>query len=153
MKNALSSLFLFFIFFWNCSKKGELSSVPQIEFISWSRDSTNSQDHIVFSFTDKEGDIGQMANRSCQGNIVFERFRKTAIGYEPFPFYFPLCFRVDYISSEQEKATQGEIDVAIEHLYYYNDEESMDAFKLSIHLIDMAGHQSNTIETPDIEMP
>ena len=142
MKNTKGIICLILAnFIWTgCIKRAELNTTPHIEFISWSRDLENSKDHILFSFTDKEGDI-------CK--VILEYYIKTDTGYELLPLT-NFFYEIRDISTEQDKATQGEIDIILEHLYYPPDVSKL---KFRIYLADLKGNQSNPIETPDIQTP
>ena len=155
MKKILFYLILLMVsvLFEDCSRKSDLDSAPYIEFISFRRDTEHSRDYIVFSFTDKEGDLGNfVTSRTCNGNIFFTLLEKLTDGtYQKMPDHEP-CFLVTGISTEQERATQGFIEVAYEHLAY-PPATLVPILKFQIQIEDMAGNKSNIIETPDIDVP
>ena len=142
MKNLTRIIcFILANFLWTaCIKREKLNTIPRIEFISFTRDLENNKDYILFSFTDKEGDIG---------NVLLKYYVKTDTGYEllAIPDFF---YEIRNISTEQDKATQGEISIILEPLFY---PPNVAVVKFTIYLDDLAGHRSNPIETPDIQVP
>ena len=155
MKTKISILFILIIGLLEtaCIKRAKLSSVPHIEFISYTRDLENSADHLVFSFTDKDGDIGKLGARTCEGqNIIFQTYEKIGNIYQLLPpTDISMCYAIDYLSTEQEKATQGEIDVSIEHFGFPQGQGPI--VKFTVYIVDLAKNKSNVIETPDIQVP
>lgn len=164
-KNKFLILFIsinFILLHYSCVKEEDISEIPQIEYISFTKlvnnKGVNDKGILKFSFKDKDGDIGFDAEDTIaphdynlfityyeyyQGNFKEKIFSDTTI--KPHA-------RIPNITPKgQNKMIKGEIEIEI-YINDYNLSEPYDTLYLEVFIRDRALHQSNTIKTDIIHV-
>lgn len=135
----------------SCIKKKDFPVIPNIkfEYLNQTPDSVN----IVISFTDGDGDIGNiMTQDSTTTSLFIEYYElRNNIWHHiiadslDVPYYYVIP---SVTPDSKNKTLEGEINVAIES--YYNPFTPYDTIKYTVQLFDRAKNASNIVETNSI---
>ncbi len=153
-------LFTFIIIsFLGCVKPPEFSNIPEIKFISFSKNTIqqgviNPNDSILvtFSFQDGDGDIGE-TNDSKVVNVFVNDSRDNDTVYLPFKAPFiPLKGGSNSISGEMTLRLNSICCIYPngEWPCTPNEKYPTNTTFFSIYIKDRAGNKSNVIKTPPI---
>lgn len=152
----------FILFHHSCVKKEDISEIPEIEYISFTKlvnnKGVNDKGILKFSFKDKDGDIGFDAEDTLpphdhnlfitfyeyyQGNFREKIFPDSTQNYNT---------RIPNITPKgQNKMIKGEVEIEI-FMYDYNLTKPYDTIYIEVFIRDRALNQSNTIKTKIIEV-
>ena len=157
MKNWSKLAFLFLLIVcisWitsSCIKKKDYPVIPNIkfEYLSRTPDSVN----IVISFTDGDGDVGNiMTQDSTTTSLFIEYYElRNNIWHHiiadslAVPYYYVIP---SVTPNSKNKTLEGEIDVKLES--YFNPFTPYDTIKYTVQLFDRALNRSNIVETNSI---
>ena len=163
---GLTSLFLFLIIAFGCTKEDKYPIEPHIDLIAFDKiaDSTGIDQQGVFglSYTDGDGDLGLINSQNTGNykyNLFIKYFEKKNGKFEEVIITSPnsitgkldtLSFngRIPYLTPQGKiKSIKGEI---YDTLYINNPKSTFDTIKYEIFIQDRALHKSNTVTTPDI---
>ena len=159
-----------------CLKKKPFSPIPQIDFKSFVKYSSDSAD-FTCTFQDGDGDIG-LQQKDTSGsycktcpyyyNMVLTYYYKKTDGIFSKYTYIGAAststmtvidtlgfkYRIpDITPVGQNKAINGEIRVTIKPAPYYVDTHIMKVFRYEAYIYDRALNKSNVIVSPDIPIP
>jgi hypothetical protein len=149
--NAAWRLLPVLLFLAACASPPEYPNEPQIEFVSWSKNTVNqgSQDtiYLKFSFTDGDGDLGNTKNNATNANIFLTDSRNNAAEFYYLPF-IP--------QNGVGKSISGEVTIAISSICCWN-QIPVCAKKLrteeliyTLQIKDRTGNSSNALTLPPI---
>jgi hypothetical protein len=146
----------------SCRKVQQLSSVPHIEYTSFTIFDTtdilgnNSKGgRLKFHFEDGDGDLGLNApaptgDQTDSTNLFFTLFRKEGGVMLPAPDNDPLkpsAYRIPYMESlGQNKIMKGTISVTFLYLFY----SPADTIRYDFYIKDRALNESNVASTSEI---
>ncbi len=143
MKKSFSKLIFalcLILFIASCKKDDEgISNTPEIEFVSVTPSNVvEYQDSLVFriSYRDGDGDLGENGNGV---DNFFLTDSRNSVTYK---------FRIQQLAPDDANiAIQGELDVVLQSAAVLNGQAS-ETVTYSIHIVDRAGNQSNTVTSP-----
>lgn len=161
------------VLFSTCRKFEEYPIEPQIEynnFLLEFNESTGITERgvLMISYTDGDGDIGLNARDTLPPfnygsdyyyNMIIDYYEKQNGKWELVPLIFKdpetgendtLTFSVRIPNLTPSSGNQSIKGVIQDTMYLYNPLSEFDTIKFSVHIIDRALHQSNTVETPEI---
>ena len=152
MKNILLLGILGITLFHGCIEPPDYPIEPVIAFVEMNRtqivaqtipeDASRALDTllITFSFTDGDGDLGG----GDTSNVFLIDSRLGNAGENYFISAIPQAGVTNGIS--------GEITVMIPEIFCFPNSAPRDKMTYSIQIVDKAGHHSNIIQTPEIEL-
>ncbi len=152
-------------FLWSCRKVEHYPPEPQISFSDFLlRDSVDYLGNRIltgrlsFRFIDGDGDLGMpeidtiLPGTPSTSNLFFTLYYlhdNTLVPADEDEVQTPLNYRIPYIKmTGRDKTMKGEIQVTF---FYINF--PYDTIKYSFYVVDRAGHESNTAETPLLLIP
>ena len=149
-----------FLILVSCHKVQQLSSVPHIEYTSFTIFDTtdilgnNSKGgRLKFHFEDGDGDVGLDAptgDQTDSTNLFFTLFRKEGGVMLPAPDNDPLkpsAYRIPYMDRlGQNKIMKGTISVTFLYLFY----SPADTIRYDFYIKDRALNESNVASTSEI---
>ncbi|MGD0753695.1 MAG: hypothetical protein ABR927_01440 [Bacteroidales bacterium] len=149
-----------FLILVSCHKVQQLSSVPHIEYTSFTIFDTtdilgnNSKGgRLKFHFEDGDGDVGLDAptgDQTDSTNLFFTLFRKEGGVMLPAPDNDPLkpsAYRIPYMERlGQNKIMKGTISVTFLYLFY----SPADTIRYDFYIKDRALNESNVASTSEI---
>ncbi|MEO8587841.1 MAG: hypothetical protein ABI432_00590 [Flavobacteriales bacterium] len=148
---ALSSLL-----FIGCLKQDEFPKEPKVVFKSFEQFGDSSS--LTISFTDGDGDVGLDAYDTAPPfdtssvyyyNLFLEYDYLDNGEWTRVNFPLPLYYRIPRITpTGQNKALEGEIAVAIKPWPILPN----DTIRFSVHMVDRALHESNTVVSDAIKV-
>ncbi len=150
---------------WACRKTEHYPPEPSITYRSfYFRDSVDYLGNkiltgtLTFYFIDGDGDLGMpdidslLPGDSSAANLFFSLYYLRNNNIYPADeeeVKTPLSYRIPYIRmTGRDKTMKGEVRVTF---FYINF--PYDTIRYSFYVVDRAGHQSNTEETPFIILP
>ncbi|XZF12885.1 hypothetical protein ACTHGU_13950 [Chitinophagaceae bacterium MMS25-I14] len=153
MKYLLVSFIVIFCLFTACQKKGSpFSIIPFITYEGMRSDSVkagSSKDSvtITFHFTDGDADLGHSINDTSKDIYVTDSRDTTQV----LSFNFP---SIDPSLENPDKGIEGDCTFSIPAAFMQARDSvhqvTGDTLHYSIYIKDIAGHNSNRINTPDI---
>jgi hypothetical protein len=153
------------ILLWSCRKVEHYPPEPQISYSDFLlRDSVDYLGNklltgtVSFRFIDGDGDLGMpdidslLPGTPSSSNLFFSLYylkNNVLLPAEEDDVKTPLSYRIPYIKmTGRDKTMKGEIRVTF---FYTNF--PYDTIKYTFYVVDRAGHESNTAETPLIVLP
>jgi hypothetical protein len=152
MKNILFLGILGITLFHGCIEPPNYPIEPVIAFVEMNRTQVIAQTIpenanrvldtllITFSFTDGDGDLGG----GDTSNVFLIDSRLGNAGENYFISAIPQAGVTNGIS--------GEITVMIPEIFCFPNSAPRDVMTYSIQIVDKAGHHSNIVQTPEIEL-
>lgn len=165
-------LFSIPIFLLSCAIKSDFPTVPEIEFIGFSKTKIKANEdsfQVYFKFKDLEGDIGgpidtNIAAYDCDRfdvndntanscykkkawNLFITEYRNDSINIKPLIIKNPT---LAYVEPSIQEPLSGTISVNLVNLTSVPIEKISDTIHFKIRIKDQAGHLSNIIETPNV---
>jgi len=153
------------LFGFSCRKQEEFTIEPQIELISFTsipnQRGIDEKGRLVFSFKDKDGDIGLEDNDTNTSpfrpsdayyhNCFISYFKKENGSFNKVIFPgFSLNMRLPFITPEgNKKSIKGEIEAEL-FINDYQPNKTHDTIYLEVYIVDRALHESNVIQTDPI---
>lgn len=131
-----------------CDKENNAPIIPEIRHISLERDGSSAL--WIIGFKDGDGDIGVHKNTDGVGNEVLHL---TLYGRKNNEFVADTSYgySIDYIENiNPNRPLEGKLEVEITGLDFIAFK--YDAFYYEAYLEDRAGHLSNSIESPVVEL-
>jgi hypothetical protein len=167
-RGSIKYLFLLALaagFLWSCRKVEHYPPEPQISFTDFIlRDSVDYLGNRIltgilsFHFIDGDGDLGMpeldslLPGTPSSSNLFFTLYylnNNVLVPADEDDVKTPLTYRIPYIKmTGRDKTMKGEIKVIF---FYINF--PYDTIKYSFYVVDRAGHESNTAETPLLLLP
>lgn len=152
MKQILFLGLLTMTLIYGCVEPPDYPIEPVIEFIEMNRTSVTAQTipedanreldtlYITFSFTDGDGDLG--GGDTSNVFLIDSRLGNAGSSY----------FIDDIPSAGATNGISGEITVMIPEIFCFQNSAPRDSMTYTIQIVDKAGHSSNEIQTPSIEL-
>lgn len=135
-----------------CGKGDTFSTTPKIEFKSFSPASTvnilgNPEVTVNLSFEDGDGDIGRERS-GIQGADIFLEYV-----YDGSNVLFSDSVILPQVpNSATDKNISGVLGFKVPTTFLIRQGKLQDAVQFRIYLLDKAGHKSNVILTPDLNL-
>ncbi|MBL0310374.1 MAG: hypothetical protein IPP77_12075 [Bacteroidetes bacterium] len=133
------ALFLLLLFA-GCKKEEAISEVPSIKFVSMNPNpAIRYQDELVITieYTDGNGDLGE---NTPDAKNLFVRDNRNNVTSE---------FRIRQLAPDNANIIiSGPLKINLPPQGFIDDNNTTETATYSIYLVDRAGNQSNTIETP-----
>ena len=139
-----------------CVKKKTYSTTPEIEYKAFYPYVGDSADFVI-KFMDGDGDIGVGQDDTTKTLYVNYYYKDTVtgkyVGY--YSTFLNDTVKTGYIVKKPTdaytgKAISGEISVRLQQ---YRHSKKIKHVKYVSYLLDRAGHKSNVITTPELNVP
>jgi hypothetical protein len=147
MRWLISLLLLVSLGFSGCKKEdNNKSSVPQITFLSVTpteMKSGDAQGNIVITFNFVDGDA----------DLLNESGSTTGFLSQTYDSQYNTSFKLPQVSTDfldPSKGLVGRASVIVPMVPFVLDSLHQNSFHFELYVTDEAGHQSNTIKTPEI---
>ncbi len=144
-------------FFFACVKKKTYSQSPEISFISFHPYGLTDTADMVIGFSDGDGDIGKEKEDKTY-NLFTTFYYFDTVANKFTALYIPAALdtlRVPYtirkpVDDYEGKSISGEVSIKMNG---YRGSKTRKRIKYVIYMNDNAGHQSNILVTPELQVP
>lgn len=150
------------LLFFSCMEEQEYPEIPQLEFLNFTTlvhpSGYDSVGIMLLSYTDGDGDLGLFRGDTTSFNFFVSYFRMENGELKPGTIFNPATGEFDTINfnnrfyqlapDDYSGWLKGEIEDTIRPLYDPRSTQLFDTIMLKAYVVDRAGHQSNTVETP-----
>lgn len=150
------------IFLASCRQKEEYPIVPDLEFKSFLKlehpDGYDTLGVMVVSYTDGDGDLGIYQYDTTSYNFFVDYYVMNNGVLEPGTIYNNQTGQFDTINfnnrfgplapEDYSGWIKGEIEDTIKPLFDPRSTKAYDTVQFRVHMIDRAGHSSDTVSTP-----
>jgi hypothetical protein len=144
MKKYFFVIFASVLVFFGCKKAENFSPIPEIEFVSFSKNPIKAFDEtliIELSYKDGDGDLGENAN---DVNNIFITDSRNNVEYK---------MRIKQLAPDNANIQiQGTLKIEMNSVPLVNLNSNSETLSYSIYLIDRAGNKSNTITTEQLRV-
>ncbi len=155
-------LVLFASVFSSCMEKKSYPDVPVLEFSGFTKivhpDGYDTAGILLLSYTDGDGDLGLLSGDTTTYNFFVDYYRMENGVLKPGTRYNYLTGQFDTITFNNRFGQlapddytgwiKGEIEDTIQPLFDPRSDKPQDTVQFRVHMIDRAGHRSDTVVTP-----
>ncbi len=147
----------------SCLEKQEYPVIPALEYIGFTKLmhpvlEYDSIGILLLSYTDGDGDLGLSRPDTSSYNFFVSYYRMENGELKPGTRFNPTTGEIDTIyfnnrfyqlaPDDYAGWIKGEIEDTIRPLYDPRSTKTQDTILFKIYMVDRAGNQSNTVETP-----